>query len=246
MFPGSLTQVLTQLFFPKPPTNFFTCYCRGERRKYAGKKFRLIGDQTHNNQVMSPTHSPLSHPGGVYQTVEPLYFSGLFDKQTSHGWDHKVEVTLNVSQHVLTWNTKGKHRRNVVRTLPLTRLERVVKRTINGNVMNIDCHSYFFFKNAIQLASVCLVLPGSLNYIRQYRISPNKRSRSRAKQVGILYFVPSLQSKKSVQFCILEMFKPFRNKPWFLSVCNTNLLKTQWEKEKLLVTSNFSFFHSVF
>ena len=36
------------------------------------------------------------------------------------------------------------------------------------------------------------------------------------------------------------------NKPWFLRVCSTSLLKTLWEKEKLLVMSNFSFFHSVF
>ena len=34
---------------------------------------------------------------------------------------------------------------------------------------------------------------------------------------------------------------PFLNKPWFLRVCSTSLLKTQWEKEKLLVMSNFSF-----
>ena len=39
---------------------------------------------------------------------------------------------------------------------------------------------------------------------------------------------------------------PFPNKPLFLRVGSTNLLKTLWEKEKLLVTSNFSFFHSVF
>ena len=30
---------------------------------------------------------------------------------------------------------------------------------------------------------------------------------------------------------------PFRNKPWFLRVCSTSLLKTLWKKEKLLVTS---------
>ena len=41
VFPGFLTPVLTQLFFPKPPTNFLTCFCRGVRRKYAGKKSRL-------------------------------------------------------------------------------------------------------------------------------------------------------------------------------------------------------------
>ena len=39
---------------------------------------------------------------------------------------------------------------------------------------------------------------------------------------------------------------PFPHKPWFLPVCCTSLLKTLWEKEKLLVTSNFSFSHSVF
>ena len=37
-FPGFLTPVLTQLFFPKPLTTFPTCLGRGERRKYAGKK----------------------------------------------------------------------------------------------------------------------------------------------------------------------------------------------------------------
>ena len=41
VFPGFLTPVLTQLFFPKPPTTFLTCFCRGERRKYAGKESHL-------------------------------------------------------------------------------------------------------------------------------------------------------------------------------------------------------------
>ena len=34
--------------------------------------------------------------------------------------------------------------------------------------------------------------------------------------------------------------------PGFLGVYSTSLLKTPWEKEKLLIMSNFSFFHSVF
>ena len=42
------------------------------------------------------------------------------------------------------------------------------------------------------------------------------------------------------------LFNPFPNKPWFLRVCNTRLLKTLREKKKLLVTSNFSVSHSVF
>ena len=41
-------------------------------------------------------------------------------------------------------------------------------------------------------------------------------------------------------------FNPFRNNPWFSCVCSTSLLKTLWEKEKLLIASNFSFSHSVF
>ena len=44
----------------------------------------------------------------------------------------------------------------------------------------------------------------------------------------------------------LKIFNPFPNDSWFLRVCSTSLLKTLWEKEKLLVTSNFSIFHSVF
>ena len=50
-----------------------------------------------------------------------------------------------------------------------------------------------------------------------------------------LLFPPNLA------FRIIYSINPFPNKPWFLSVCSTRLLKTLWEKEKLLVTSNFSF-----
>ena len=45
---------------------------------------------------------------------------------------------------------------------------------------------------------------------------------------------------------VFFLIDPFPNKPWFLCVCRTSLLKTLWEKEKLLVTSNFSFSHCVF
>ena len=42
------------------------------------------------------------------------------------------------------------------------------------------------------------------------------------------------------------VFNLFPKKQMFLSVCSTSLLKTQWKKEKLLVTSNIFFSHSVF
>ena len=47
---------------------------------------------------------------------------------------------------------------------------------------------------------------------------------------------------QTTKFC----FNPFPNKPWFLRVCSISPWKTLREKEKLLVTSNFSFSHCVF
>ena len=41
-------------------------------------------------------------------------------------------------------------------------------------------------------------------------------------------------------------FNPFPKKPLFLHDCSTSLLKTQSQKEKLLVMSNFSISDSVF
>ena len=77
VFPGLLTPVLTQLFFPKPPTTFLTyssAVLRGENT--SERKVISTRDQTHNHQVMSPTRLPLSHPGGAFNTdFSP--FSGL-------------------------------------------------------------------------------------------------------------------------------------------------------------------------
>ena len=44
----------------------------------------------------------------------------------------------------------------------------------------------------------------------------------------------------------IKGINPFPNKPLFSRVYSINLLKTLWEKEKLLVASNFSFSHSIF
>ena len=43
-----------------------------------------------------------------------------------------------------------------------------------------------------------------------------------------------------------KMLILFQTSPGFLRVCSTGLLKTLWKKEILLITSNFSFSHSVF
>ena len=45
---------------------------------------------------------------------------------------------------------------------------------------------------------------------------------------------------------VLIDINPFPHNETFWCPWETSLLKTLWEKEKLLVTSNFSFSHSVF
>ena len=56
VFPGFLTPALTQLFFLKPPTTFLTCFWKGERRKYAGKKSRL----NRGSNLKPPCHDSIT------------------------------------------------------------------------------------------------------------------------------------------------------------------------------------------
>ena len=58
-----LTPVLSQLFFPKSPTSFLTCFCRGERRKFAGKKSRF--NRGSNSQ-------PPGHESDMLTTEPPV------------------------------------------------------------------------------------------------------------------------------------------------------------------------------
>ena len=57
-----------------------------------------------------------------------------------------------------------------------------------------------------------------------------------------LYMKPQRDNKRKLDHPLTL----FPNKPRFLRVSCTRPLKTLWEKEKLLVTSNFSFSHSFF
>ena len=66
VFPGFFTPVLTQVVFSKPPTTIPTCFCRGERRKYAGKKVRLNwGSNSQPPCHESDTLTTVSHPAGA-------------------------------------------------------------------------------------------------------------------------------------------------------------------------------------
>ena len=67
-----------------------------------------------------------------------------------------------------------------------------------------------------------------------------------AKLIRAKKSLKALQEKNLKRSFDKRLLNPIPNKPWFFSVWNTSLLKTLREKDKLLVTSNFSFSHSVF
>ena len=86
VFPGFLTPELNQLFFQNPPTTFLTCFCRGERRKYAGKKVRL--NRGSNSQ-------PPGHESDTL-TTEP---SGLATAISTDANSKHVHVTIFLLLH---------------------------------------------------------------------------------------------------------------------------------------------------
>ena len=64
VFPGFLTPVLTLLFFQSHRLLFSHASAEVRGENTPERKVALTWDRTHNHQVMSPTRSPLSHPGG--------------------------------------------------------------------------------------------------------------------------------------------------------------------------------------
>ena len=65
VFPGFLTPVLTLLFFQSHPLLFSHASAEVRGENTPERKVASTWDRTHNHQVMSPTRSPLSHPGGL-------------------------------------------------------------------------------------------------------------------------------------------------------------------------------------
>ena len=77
VFPGFLTPVLTLLFFQSHRLLFShaSAEVRGENKPE--RKVASTWDRTHNHQVMSPTRSPLSHPGGSWPWKESCVSTGV-------------------------------------------------------------------------------------------------------------------------------------------------------------------------
>ena len=81
VFPGFLTPILTQLFFPKPLSTFLTCFCRGERQKYTIKKV----NQGSNSQL-------LDHESDILTTEPPE--RGFFEeRRVKYANNIKINLT---------------------------------------------------------------------------------------------------------------------------------------------------------
>ena len=89
MFPSFLTPA--QLFFPKPPNTFLTCFCRSERRKYAGKKSRL--NRGSNSQ-------PPGHESDTLTTEPPKRGKRALDYKCSKILEYSFTRLLNKSLEI--------------------------------------------------------------------------------------------------------------------------------------------------
>ena len=95
VFPGFLAPVLTQLFFPKPPTTFLTCFCRGERRKYALK----IGGQSLRQDSFLSNHSPLFRRWSRGKATSARGFHNSYVVRLPVAWsEYSTEYWLNELQ----------------------------------------------------------------------------------------------------------------------------------------------------
>ena len=108
VFPAFLTPVLIILFFPKPPTTFLTCFCRGERRKYAVKKSGL--NQGSNSQP--PGHesdTPTTKPPGrdSWDEQAQLKKPQQTNQKTKKPVTRLSRVVCNIYHHTLPTKNKG-------------------------------------------------------------------------------------------------------------------------------------------
>ena len=86
-------------------------------------------------------------------------------------------------------------------------------------------------------------------YINIFQLKAYKLFENSDADLSQLVFNPFPNKPWFLRICSTSLLKTWREKeklPWFLRICSTSLLKTWREKEKLLVTSNFSFSLSVF
>ena len=78
VFPGFLTPVPTQISFQSHRLLFSHVSTEVRGKNTPERNFASARSRTHNRQVMSPTRSPLSHPGGANDEYIRPTFCSLF------------------------------------------------------------------------------------------------------------------------------------------------------------------------
>ena len=119
--------------------------------------------------------------------------------------------------------------------------------------MMVPC-SFPFYHNVFLRSSPPVWFHSSLTAVRCFDNGYAGKQPVAWKEYCLEYWLKELQESMDrctgccniTEILFIKRLNPFPNKPWFLRVYITRLLKTLWEKEKLLVTSNFSFSHNVF
>ena len=110
VFPGFLTSVLTQLFFPKPQTTLLICFCRGERRECARKKVRF--NWVSNSQPPGHDSDKLTTelPWQAYLSDRKSYFMSYVTnfKQLSANTFSLVTIELTLYRTIQTFNDPEK------------------------------------------------------------------------------------------------------------------------------------------
>ena len=87
VFPGFLTPVLTLLLFQSHRLLFSHASAEVRGENTPERKVASTWDRTHNHQVMSPTRSPLSHPGGLNVSKKDKGIIAFNDPRIQHFYE---------------------------------------------------------------------------------------------------------------------------------------------------------------
>ena len=85
-----------------------------------------------------------------------------------------------------------------------------------------------------------------INVVQKFKFPLGSEENIVGKDKFLITFSPFSTCFQTPSFHKKVTFNPFPNKPWFIRVCHTSLLKTLWEKEKLLKKRAISPFPTVF
>ena len=151
-------------------------------------------------------------------------------------------LLLNWKSLKVAYQVKGKH--FITQSQHLTTLKEKAFENIVGRGENAGNSHFLLFPQCFLLYQIQKSLFCELSNIFHLQMPSNWSGF--AKFCGLVEFNifcnKSLPHNTSTVPCV----NLFPNKACFFLVCSTSHLKTLWEKEKLLLMSNFSFSHSVF